>query len=128
MYTVAAIFYLLPTAVIAAGWFRQQKARHLVAANDLWRSRCVAGFLLIVGCATLAGLASSLNWLSLGGDPHGMGTPDGPWQLLSRCFITLLVIGITLALLGKGKGRSLAIGAAFAAFFAHTAVVLVQMD
>jgi len=128
MYAVAAILYLLPAAIIAAGWFRQQNARPPAAARCLWRGRCVAGSLLIVFFAILTGIASSFNWLSLGGDPHGMGTPVGPWQLLSRCFIALLVLGITLALLGKGKGRFLAIGAALAAFFAHTAIVLLQME
>jgi hypothetical protein len=128
MRAVATIFYLIPMAIIAVGWLRQQKARPLAAAKSLWRGRFVAASLIIVGCATLTGFASSLNWLSLGGDPHGMGTPVGPWQALSRFFIALLILGTAFALVGKGKGRFPAIGAAFAAFFAHAAVILVQMD
>ena len=128
MYVVAAILYLIPAAMIVAGWLRRRKARHLPAAGGPWRDKCVMASLIVVSCATLAGFASTFNWLSLGGDLHGMGSTPGPWQPLERCFIALLTLGVVLALLDKGKGRFLAIGAALAAFFADVEVVLLQMD
>jgi hypothetical protein len=127
MYVFAAVLFLIPSTLIFFGGVRAFKARKSLS-EQTWRTKCVLASLLAASFATVMGLASSLDWLHLGGDPHGGGTPPGLWQPLFRVMLWALAVCVILAIPGKGKGRFLALGAAAAAFLAVLAVVLMNMD
>ena len=127
MYVFATILFFIPSALIFFGWVRASQAQQGLSGQT-WRTKCVLASLLAASFATVAGLASTLDWLHLGGDPHGGGTPPGLWQPLFRVMLWALAVCVILAIPGKGKGRFLALGAAAAAFLAVLAVVLMNMD
>ena len=63
-----------------------------------------------------------------GGNPHGMGTPPGAWQILVRVHNWTLLASVILAIVGKGRGRFFVFGAAVAAVLAGFAVIVLNMD
>jgi hypothetical protein len=86
------------------------------------------GFVANCELRDTTGLAFILAWLHSGGNPHGMGTAPGVWQILVRVFWWTLAASVALAVLGKGKGRFLVLAAAASAVFADFAVIILDMD
>ena len=83
---------------------------------------------MVATFAVPTGLAFILAWLHSSGNPHGMGTPPGAWQILIRVFWWTLLASVVLTILGKGKGRFLVLGAAATAVLANYAVIMLNMD
>jgi hypothetical protein len=127
MYIVAVFLFLIPCSLILTGWSRAAKGWQ-ESSEPKWRVNCVTASLLIASCAIPTGLAFILAWLHSGGNPHGMGTAPGVWQILVRVFWWTLAASVALAILGKGKGRFLVLGAAVSAVFADFAVIMLDMD
>jgi hypothetical protein len=99
--------------------------------SNEWSDRAAIASLMVGTCAIVAGFLGKVAWLRAGGDPHGMGTPNGIWVQLQRIFLTALVLSAVLALLGKGRGRVLTVltlSALAVAFAANTMVYMLQMD
>ena len=127
MYFVAAFLFLIPLTLILVGWNRALRSSDDSPYPD-WRTRCRTSALFVASLAVPAGLAFILAWLHSGGNPHGMGTPPGAWQILVRVFYWALLASVILAIVGKGKGRFFALGAAVAAVVADFAVIMLDMD
>ena len=127
MYIVAVGLFLVPCCLVLTGWIRAVKGWQKLSAPE-WRCNCVTASLLLASCAIPAGLAFIFAWLQSGGDPHGMGTPPGVWQPLARMFRWTLAASVALAIVGKGKGRFLALTSAVSAAFAPFAVMMLDMD
>ena len=75
-----------------------------------------------------AGLAFLFSWLHAGGDPHGMGTPDGIWQVLRWMFWSILMGTIALTILARGRGRLLIFAAVITTVLADFAVIRLDFD
>jgi hypothetical protein len=127
MYFVAVLLFSIPLALIFVGWRRVLRASHESSQSN-WRTKCRTGSLVVASFAVPTGLAFILAWLHSGGNPHGMGTPPGVWQIFVRVFWGTLVVSVILATLGKGEGRFPVLGAAVAAILADYAVIMLDMD
>jgi hypothetical protein len=93
-----------------------------------WRDHFGVASVIVGCCAILLGYVGDLAWLRAGGDPHGLGTPNGVWKPLLKLFLLALPIGAFLATMGRGRGRVLTLIAIGAAFAADTMLYLLQME
>jgi hypothetical protein len=75
-----------------------------------------------------ATLAFLFSWLHAGGNPHGMGTPPGPWQVLRWVVWSTLLGTIVLTILAKGRGRLLFLAAVVSAILADFTVIFLDFD
>ena len=75
-----------------------------------------------------AALAFLFAWLHAGGNPHGMGTPTGIWQVLRWVFWSALLATIALTILAKGRGRFLILTAVVSTVLADFAVIRLDFD
>ena len=126
MYIVAVFLFLTPIVLIVVGWNRV--LRHSDASQSNWRTTCRTSSLFLASIAVAMGLATMVAWLHVGGNPHGMGTPPGPWRILDRTFWWTLLPSIVLAIVGKGRGRFFVLGAAVACVLAGFALIMLNMD
>ena len=84
---------------------------------------------LVAGSFTIAaGLSFVFSWLHAGGNPHGMGTPPGLWQLLRWVFWSALLGTVGLTILAKGRGRLLIVAAMASAVLADFTVIWFDFD
>jgi hypothetical protein len=127
MYFVAIFLFLIPLTLILVGWNRALRSPDDSPGPD-WRTRCRTTSLFVASLAVPVGLAFIFAWLHQGGNPHGMGTPPGAWQILVRVYNWTLLASVILAIVGKGKGRFFVLGAAVAAVLADFAVITLDMD
>ena len=127
MYFVATFLFLIPLTLILVGWNRALRSSDDSPRPD-WRTRCTTTSLFVASLAVPVGLAFIFAWLHQGGNPHGMGTPPGAWQILVRVYNWTLLASVILAIVGKGKGRLFVLGAAIAAVLADFAVITLDMD
>jgi hypothetical protein len=127
MYIMAVVLFLVPCCLLLTGWSHAIKGWQKLSEPQ-WRINCMTASLLIASCAILTGIAFIFAWLHSGGNPHGMGTPPGVWQTLGRVFRWMLVVSVALAILGKGKGRFLVLGAAVSAVLVPFAVMMLDID
>ena len=103
------------------------KERRAVPKSD-WRMNCLI-IALVAGSFTIAaGLSFVFAWLHAGGDPHGMGTPPGLWQVLRWVFWSALLGTIVLTITAKGRGRFLIFAAIISAVLADFAVIRLDFD
>jgi hypothetical protein len=127
LYPVTVVLFLFPCLLLFAGWKQAAKGWHEPRQLN-YRSKCTNASLVVASLATLVGMACMLAWLRSGGNPHGMGAQPGIWQPLGRVFKWSLALAIILAVVGKGKARSLVLGAAVADVLAGMMVILLDMD
>ena len=127
MYFVSTFLFLIPLTLILVGWNRALRSSDDSPGPD-WRTRCRTTSLFVASLAVPVGLAFIFAWLHQGGNPHGMGTPPGAWQILVRVYNWTLLASVILAIVGKGKGRFFVLGAAVAAVLADFAVITLDMD
>ena len=130
MYIATAVLFLIPASMIVFAGMGMKRHWNELPSNE-WSDRAAIASLMVGTCAIVAGFLGKVAWLRAGGDPHGMGTPNGIWVLLQRIFLTALVLSAVLALLGKGRGRVLTVltlSALAVAFAANTMVYMLQMD
>jgi len=127
MYVVTLVLFSVPCFLILSAWSRVVKVRQ-AAPKPNWRIACLVAALVAGSCTIAAGLSFVLAWLHAGGNPHGMGTPPGPWQLLRWVFWSALLGTIGLTILAKGRGRFLILAAIASAVLADFAVVWLDFD
>src|ERR1700738_4730396 len=125
MYFVAAFLFFIPLTLIFVGWNRALRVSDESPQSN-WRNGCRTISLMVATFAVPTGLAFILAWLHSSGNPHGMGTPPGAWQILIRVFWWTLLASVVLTILGKGKGRFLVLGAAATAVLANYAVIMLN--
>ena len=101
MYVLTIILFAAPCSLILAAWNRALKARRVVPEAD-WRMKCLIIALVAGSCTIAAGLSFVFAWLHAGGNPHGMGTPRGVWQVLRWVFWSALLGTIVFTSLSKG--------------------------
>ena len=89
---------------------------------------CLIAALVAGSCAIAAGLSFLFAWLHAGGNPHGMGTPPGLWQVLRWVFWSALLGTIVLAVLAKGRERFFILAAIVSAVLADFVVIWSDFD
>lgn len=127
MQVATVVLFLVPAALILIGWIRANRYRQRALAMN-WRDHFVIAALSVGSCAIAFGMAGNFAWLHLGGNPHGLGTPQGAWIPLRRAFFSAIMISACLAILGKGCGRVMTLVALAAAFVSDFTVGLLQME
>jgi hypothetical protein len=127
MYVMTVVLFLVPASLIVIAWRSANRYRHKSQVRD-WRDHLMIGALILGSCAIPMGLVGNLAWLHLGGNPHGLGTPQGMWIPLRRVFFSAIAISACMAIFGKGGGRVLTLVALAVAFVSDTMVVLLQME
>jgi len=127
MYLGVFCLFLVPGLLIVLAWMRLGAAK-ADSRVPRWRFYCLIACLVAGSCTIPIGWAGSVAWLSVGGDPHGMGTPPGIWMPLNRIFFWGVVTSALLGLCAKGSGRILAIAAAISALLASMAVIILDFE
>jgi hypothetical protein len=127
MYVVTLVVFSVPCLLMLSAWSRAVKAQQGTPKPD-WRMNCLIAALVTGSCMIAAALAFLFSWLHAGGNPHGMGTPPGPWQVLRWVVWSTLLGTIVLAILGKGRGRFLLFAAVVSAILADFAVIMLDFD
>ena len=127
MYVVTLVLFSVPCLLMLSAWSRAVNARQAVPKPD-WRITCLIAALVAGSCTIAAGLSFVFAWLHAGGNPHGMGTPPGLWQVLRRVFWSALLGTIGLTILAKGRGRFLILAAIASAVLADFAVIWFDFD
>jgi hypothetical protein len=127
MSAAAAILFLIPMSLIVFSGIRMKRSWDAVPTHD-WRDRLGVASAVVGCCAILLGYAGKVAWLRAGGDPHGMGTPNGVWVPMHKLFFLTLAIGAILAIIGRGSGRALTLIAIGVAFVADTMLYILQME
>jgi hypothetical protein len=126
MYIIAIFLFLTPIVLLVVGWNRALRYSD-GSPQPNWRTKSRTVSLLVGSVAVASAFAFILAWIHSGGNPHGMGTPPGIWQILVRVFRWTVVGSVVLATIGKGKGRFLALGAVVTAVLADFAVIYLNM-
>jgi hypothetical protein len=76
----------------------------------------------------VTGLSFLFSWLHAGGNPHGMGTPPGLWQVLRWAFWLALLGTVALTILARGRGRLLILAAVVSTVLADFVVITLDFD
>jgi hypothetical protein len=127
MYVVTLVLFSVPCFLMLSAWSRAVKARQAALKSD-WRIACLIAA-LVAGTGTIVACISFVfAWLHAGGDPHGMGTPPGLWQVLRWVFWSAFLGTIGLTILAKGRGRFLILAAIVSAALADFAVIRLDFD
>jgi hypothetical protein len=127
MYVVALVLFSVPCFLMLSAWSRAVKTRQSLQSPD-WRITCLIVALVAGSCTIAAGLSFVFSWLHAGGNPHGMGTPPGLWQVLRWVFWSAFLGTISLTILAKGRGRFLILAAIVSAVLADFAVMWLDFD
>jgi len=127
MYILTLVLFAFPSLLIAKAWNGVVKAQS-ASRTPSWRTNCLIAALVTGSCMIAAGLAFLFSWLHAGGDPHGMGTPDGIWQVLRWVFWSILMGTIALTILARGRGRLLIFAAVITTVLADFAVIRLDFD
>ena len=127
MYLLTLVLFAFPCLLLSSAWSRAVKERQTVPKPD-WRMNCLITALVAGSCTIAAALAFVFSWLHAGGNPHGMGTPAGAWQVLRWVFWSTLLGTVVLTILAKGRGRLLIFAAIISAALADFTVVWLDFD
>jgi hypothetical protein len=100
MYVVTLVLFSVPCFLMLSAWSRALKTRQAAPHPD-WRIACLVAALVAGSCTIAAGLSFVFAWLYAGGNPHGMGTPPGIWQVLRWVFWSAFLGTIGLTLLAR---------------------------
>jgi hypothetical protein len=126
MYVLTLVLFSVPCFLILVAWSRAVKAKQ--AAPRDWRMNCLIAALVTGSWMIVAALAFLFAWLHAGGDPHGMGTPPGLWQVLRWVFWSALLGTIVLTILAKGRGRLLILAVIVSTVLADFIVIRLDFD
>jgi hypothetical protein len=127
MYVVMLVLFSVPCFLMLNAWSRAVQMRQAATKPD-WRITCLIVALVAGSCTIAAGLSFVFAWLHVGGNPHGMGTPPGLWQVLRWVFWSALLGTIGLIILAKGRGKFLILAAIVSAVLADFAVIRLDFD
>jgi hypothetical protein len=127
MYIVTLVLFAVPCFLMVSAWSRAVKTRQAIPKPD-WRMNCLITALVTGSCTIAAGLSFLFAWLHAGGNPHGMGTPPGLWQVLRWVFSSALLGTIVLTILAKWRGRFLILAAIVSAVLVDFAVITLDFD
>ena len=126
MYAIAFCLSFVPVLLIVLAW-KQWSGTEPDARVPRWRFFSLTACLVAASCAIPIGLAGSLAWLHVGGNPQSKGSPPGIWMILNRVFFWIVIASALLGILAKGRGRFLGIAAAIAAYIAAMAVIILDV-
>jgi hypothetical protein len=127
MYVVTLIVFSVPCFLMLSAWIRAMNAQQ-AALKPHWRITCLVAALVGGTCTIAAGLSFVFAWLHAGGNPHGMGTPPGVWQVLRWVFWAALLATVGLTIVAKGHGRLLILASIVSAVIADFAVIRLDFD